>query len=246
MSEAAPPYMAQAVQPVRRLQKVVRMTASWRAIHWLNALSILVAAVTGIYISNPYYSTNAGNVMAWNRSVHLYAAIVLDVTFIVIAYLYFFSRGEKRAALLVPTRENRTRFREAFLNAVTLNRRKRFDSSRPDPLNAFLFLLLHLAVAFQLVTGLQLYVQGLESGVSSIGSWWPWSIHLTTDWTRGVFGGIAGVRVAHHAAMYFIAIWAMVHIYFEVWRSVMWKEGDIAISFAGYKFGDAGAPDEQP
>jgi Ni/Fe-hydrogenase 1 B-type cytochrome subunit len=118
-----------------------------------------------------------------------------------------------------------------------LNRRKRFDSSLPDPFNALLFVVLHLLVIFQLFTGFQLYVYGLESGYSVIGTWWPSLLHLSTDWTLTLFGGIGGVRLAHHTMMYPIIVWAILHIYYEVWRTVVWKEGDITISFGGYKLG---------
>jgi Ni/Fe-hydrogenase 1 B-type cytochrome subunit len=30
--------------------------------------------------------------------------------------------------------------------------------------------------------------------------------------------------------------WAMFHIYYQVWRTIFWKEGDIAIVFGGEKF----------
>ena len=38
-----------------------------------------------------------------------------------------------------------------------------------------------------------------------------------------------GVRIAHHYAMYFILAWVMFHIYYQVWRTIFWKEGDIAV-----------------
>jgi Ni/Fe-hydrogenase 1 B-type cytochrome subunit len=218
----------------------VRMGAWRRIIHWANALSVVAAVVTGIYIANPFYGANYPYVMAWNRTIHLTAATVMDVGVIVIAYLYFFSRVEPIAReQLRPTRSNLVRLQEAFLNVLMLNRRKQFDSGPLDPLNALLFVLLHLMVVFQLLTGLQLYVVGLESGISSVGPWWPWIMHFFTDWTQTVFGGIGGVRVAHHVMMYPILAWAIVHIYYEVWRTVMWKEGDITISFGGYKYAPA-------
>jgi len=221
------------------VRRVHRMGAWRRIIHWSNALSIVAAAVTGIYIANPFYVASYPYVMAWNRTIHLTAAVVMDVSVIVIAYLYFFSRVDPTAReQLRPNRSNLLRLQEAFLNVLMLNRRKRFDSSRPDPFNALLFVLLHLMVVFQLLTGLQLYVVG-ESRMSSIGAWWPWLLHVCTDWTQSVFGGIGGVRLAHHAIMYPIIAWAIVHIYYEVWRSIMWKEGDITISFAGYKYAPA-------
>jgi hypothetical protein len=124
---------------------------------------------------------------------------------------------------------------EAVLNLATFDRRRRFDTSRPDPLNAWMFVLLHLLAVLQLFAGFQLYVQSMVSGHSAIGHGWPAALHLFTDWTQPVFGGLAGVRLVHHAVTYLIAIWVLLHIYYEVWRSVTWQEGDIGISIAGYK-----------
>ncbi len=217
-------------------RRVFRRTVTWRLVHWANVASIIVAAITGAYIANPYYAANVSFVMAWNRAAHLYAAIVLDVSIVLIAYLYFFSRAEREARHLRPTRKNVLEFQEALLNVLMLGRRKRFDSSQLDPLNVVLFALLHLMIIFQLLTGLQLYVYGLGSGISSVGAWWPDLMHWTTDWTVPAFGGIGGVRLVHHFMLYPIVGWAMLHIYYEIWRTVMWKEADINIMFGGHKF----------
>ena len=69
--------------------------------------------------------------------------------------------------------------------------------------------------------------------MSSIGSWWPSLLHTTTDWTLSVFGSAGGVRTVHLITMYFIIAWAFCHIYYEIWRTIMWKEGDIGIAFGG-------------
>lgn len=223
--------MAELAEP----RRIVRMSATRRLVHWSNALAIVVCAITGIYIANPFYVASIPYLTAWTRAIHLYGAVVLDVSLLVIAYLYLFSRVERPVEALIPSRNNFLRFQEAFLNFVTFNRRKRFDSSLPDPLNAVLFLLLHVLVVLQLFTGLQLYVFGLESGYSTIGNWWPALLHLTTDWTQSAFGGIGGVRLAHHTLMYPIIAWALLHVYYQIWRTIAWKEGDIVIAFGGYK-----------
>jgi Ni/Fe-hydrogenase 1 B-type cytochrome subunit len=218
-------------------KRIVRMTATRRLVHWANALSIGVCAITGLYIADPFYSASIPYLTAWNRALHLYGAVVLDISLLVIMYLYFFSTVERPAEAIIPNRNNFVRFQEAFLNFITFNSRKRFDSSRPDPLNGALFLLLHGMVVIQLFTGLQLYVVGLESGYSVVGAWWPALIHLTTDWTQTALGGLAGVRIWHHAMLYLIVAWARLHLYYEIWRTIAWKEGDIAIAFGGYKLG---------
>jgi Ni/Fe-hydrogenase 1 B-type cytochrome subunit len=219
-----------------QFERVFRRTVMWRVFHWANALSIVVASLTGTFIADPFFGLHGAYVMAWMRAFHFYAAIVLDLSVISLAYLYFFSRVERGSQLMLPTRRNFVSLQEGFLNLVLLNRRKRFDSSKADSWNAMWFTVLHLLVLFQMFTGFQLYVQQEAAGLSAIGRWWPSLLHATTDWTLSVFGSAGGVRAVHLITMYFIIAWAFCHIYYEIWRTIMWKEGDIAIVFAGHKF----------
>lgn len=224
-------------------KKVERMTAAMRINHWVVAISMVVAVVTGLYIGHPYYQSFIADpaadkyVMAYNRLAHFIVAIIFDVSSIVVAYLYFFSRFEKAYKKLLPTPRNIIEFLAVVLNLVTFNRVKKFDSSHGDSFNAVFFFMFHLMLLWMLLTGLQLYVHGLASGESSIGSWWPAMLHLATDWTVGVTGGtFMDVRISHHYTMYAIIAWTMFHIYYQVWRTIFWQEGDIAIAFGGSKF----------
>ena len=222
-----------------------------RIIHWVNAISMVVAVITGLYIAEPYYQTLIAEpavdkyVMAWNRWGHFIVAIIFDVTSIIVAYLYFFSRFEKPILKLLPTPRNIKEFFEVLINLLTFNRRKKFDSSHSDSFNTVYFTIFHLLLAWMLFTGLQLYVHGLESGESSIGSWWPALLHWATDWTIPASSMLVGtsampnlmdVRITHHIAMWLILVWVVFHIYYQVWRTIFWQEGDIAIAFGGNKF----------
>lgn len=224
------------------IKEVKRMTGTMRIIHWANAICMVVAVITGLYIGHPYYQSFIADpavdkyVMAWNRWGHFIVAIIFDVTAVLIGYLYFFSRFEKPYKKLIPTIKNIVEFCEVFLNLITFNRRKKFDSSHSDSYNIVFFTIFHFLLVFMLFTGLQLYVQGLAAGISSIGTWWPSMLHLVTDWTLSVFGGNMGVRIAHHTSMYLILVWVMCHIYYQIWRTIFWKEGDIAIVIGGSKF----------
>lgn len=226
-----------------KYREVKRMTATMRAIHWINALSMIVAVVTGLYIGHPYYQTFMADgavdkyVMAWNRWGHFMVAIIFDISFFVIFYLYYFSRFDKEYKRILPTPKNIVQFVEVLLNLLTLNRRKKFDSSHADSFNSVYFLVFHLLILWMLLTGLQLYVQGLESGISAIGGWWPWLLHVGTDWTIQATGKtLMDVRISHHLSMWFILIWILFHIYYQVWRTIFWKEGDISIAIGGSKF----------
>jgi Ni/Fe-hydrogenase 1 B-type cytochrome subunit len=224
-------------------KKVERMTAFMRWNHWVVAICMVAAVATGLYIGHPYYETLVSvdpvhkYVMAWNRWIHFMAAIIFDVSSIIVAYLYFFSRFEKPYKKLIPSPKNIKEFFAVFINLITFNRVKKFDSSHADSYNAVFFFIFHLMLVWMLLTGLQLYVEGLESGISSIGSWWPAMLHLATDWTINATGGsIMDVRISHHMTMFFIIGWVMFHIYYQIWRTIFWKEGDIAIVIGGSKF----------
>ncbi len=233
-------------------KRVERMTLAMRIIHWANAISMLVAVITGLYIAAPYYQTLIAEpavdkyVMAWNRWGHFIVAIIFDVTSIVVAYLYFFSRFEKPYKKILPTAQNIKEFFAVLINLLTLNRSKKFDSSHLDSFNAVYFTIFHILLLLMLFTGLQLYVHGLESGLSSIGKWWPAMLHLVTDWTIPFSHFLVGssvdvptimdVRIVHHKIMWVIIVWVVFHIYYEVWRTIFWQEGDIAIAFGGSKF----------
>lgn len=226
-----------------QFQKIKRMTKAMRIIHWVNAISILAAVITGLYIGHPYYQSFIADpavdkyVMAWNRWIHFIGAITLDVTSIVIAYLYFFSRFEKPYKKLIPNSANIKEFVAVIVNLLTLNRKKEFDSSHADSFNVVYFTILHLLLVWMLLTGLQMYVHGLASGISSIGGWWPAMLHIATDWTIPVCGGtLMDVRISHHLTMWLIIAWVMFHIYYQVWRSIFWQEGDINIVFGGTKY----------
>ena len=232
-------------------RQVKRRTGALRIIHWTNVIAMIVSITTGLYIAEPYYQTLIAEgavdkyVMAWNRWGHFIMAIIFDVTSIIIAYLTFFSRVDRPWRKAIPNKENLSEFVEVFLNLITLNRRKKFDSTHNDSFNIVYFFIFHFLMIWMLLTGLQMYVHGLESGLSSIGGWWPWMLHAVTDWTIPVSGWMVGggptatlmdVRISHHITMWLLITWVVFHIYYQVWRTIFWKEGDISIIVGGSKY----------
>ena len=233
-------------------KQIKRMTPAMRIIHWVNVVSMIVAIATGLYIAAPYYQTFIADpavdkyVMAWNRWGHFIVAIIFDVTSIVVAYLFFFSRFEKPYKKILPTAKNIKEFFAVLINLLTLNRTKNFDSTHADSFNTVYFTIFHLLLAWMLITGLQMYVHIFPHGHSSIGDWWPSMLHLATDWSLPVSSWMVGstatgsnvmdVRISHHYTMWLTIVWVVFHIYYQVWRTIFWKEGDIAIVVGGSKF----------
>ncbi|MFT5662150.1 MAG: Ni/Fe-hydrogenase 1 B-type cytochrome subunit [Sulfurimonas sp.] len=232
-------------------RQVKRRTGALRIIHWVNVLGMIAAIITGLYIADPYYQTFIAEtavdkyVMAWNRWVHFMFAIIFDVTSVLIVYLTFFSRVDKAYKKVIPNRANLVEFGEVFLNLVTLNRRKEFSSEHNDSFNVTYFFIFHFLMIWMLLTGLQMYVHGLGSGESSIGAWWPWMLHMVTDWTvvasawmvdGGPTATLMDVRISHHITMWLLITWVVFHIYYQFWRTIFWKEGDVSIIVGGSKY----------
>ena len=236
------------------IKLVHRMTVIKRIIHWSFFLAIINNIITGFYIAYPFLmfgnsptqadslstgvlnsgETNQAFIMAWMRDFHFIGAVLIDVIFIVWLYLAFFSWKEPLYKSFIPFGDKIEEAWKMIKHYFTLKDRPETGRYQ-DPLNAVIFTIFHLLILLQMLTGFQMYVASF-TGTSAVGAWWPWLMHLSTDWTLVVFGGLTGVTLVHLFIMWLIIIFIVYHIYIEVWRSVMWKEGDILIPFGGYKY----------
>jgi Ni/Fe-hydrogenase b-type cytochrome subunit len=79
-----------------------------RVMHWLAALSLLILAVTGLYIGRPYFVTSGDTsshyLMGWVRFLHFAAAAVLVATAIVRGYWLVAGNKYERWIALFPVR----------------------------------------------------------------------------------------------------------------------------------------------
>ena len=173
------------------------MTGTMRTIHLVNALCMVVAVITGLYIGHPYYQALIADpavdkyVMAWNRWGHFIVAIIFDVTAVLIGYLYFFSRFEKPYKKYFQQEKNIKEFIEVFLNLITFNRRKKFDSTHSDSYNIVFFAIFHLLLVFMLFFWTSIICSWSWIRHSSIGAILA-MLHIATDWTLNLFGGNMG------------------------------------------------------
>ncbi len=236
------------------IKLVHRMTVIKRIIHWSFFLAIINNIITGFYIAYPFLmfgnsptqadslstgvlnsgETNQAFIMTWMRDFHFIGAVLIDVIFIVWLYLAFFSWKEPLYKSFIPFGDKIEEAWKMIKHYFTLKDRPETGRYQ-DPLNAVIFTIFHLLILLQMLTGFQMYVASF-TGTSAVGAWWPWLMHLSTDWTLVIFGGLTGVTLVHLFIMWLIIIFIVYHIYIEVWRSVMWKEGDILIPFGGYKY----------
>ncbi len=224
------------------LIRVKRMTVVMRIMHWALAASVVACFITGLYIATPFWWAPTGPdptsalYMGYIRLIHFIFAMVLDVSFLLWFYLFFFSLDHPFFKSIVPFGQ---RFGEAMAmlrHYATLRKKPATSGDRHvDPLNAYGFLLIHFFVFVQMITGFALMAPTFSEGNSLIAIW-PWMLGVSETICVGVFGTMVVTRQVHHLAAYAIIALAMAHIYIQVWREMFWTEGHISVVFSGYKY----------
>lgn len=214
-------------------------SGSIRVLHWLIFLSVVVLLVTGNYIAHtPSYVNPTGEpfenfFMANMRFIHFIAAIVFDVGIIISIYLIFFSTFHAPWRDLIPTKKN---LRKAWIQLKYYFRLRgeKIDYEHEDPVDIISWLSFHVLAILLMFTGFALYVASF-----SLNWWWPKFLHITTDWVVFIFGGLNGTRIAHHIMWWLILIWVIVHVYFQIWKTIKLKTGNIDAIFGGYRYTQA-------
>lgn len=217
------------------LEMVKVKTASVRLLHWVIFLSTVSLVLTGLYIADPFWLSGSGEayqtfVMAKIRLIHFLSAIALDVAFLVRLYIAFFSIFHTDWREVLPSAGNLEEAAKSFKFYWTLEGERK-DSRWIDPFDGITFHLLHLVLLLQLFTGFALYVSGIElsSGI------WARTLHIATDWTLVVFGGLPGVRLMHHFTLWLVVTGAFLHIYLQIWKTIKLQRADISAIVNGYK-----------
>ncbi|MBI5815018.1 MAG: Ni/Fe-hydrogenase, b-type cytochrome subunit [Nitrospinae bacterium] len=207
-----------------------------RLLHWTMFFSVMVLLPTGYYIGNPTALFGHGEaynqfIMADIRVYHFFAAMALDISIMLRFYLAFFSMYHRDwfEVLPIPSR---------IIGAIQIARSYLTFKKPPfyrhvDPLDGLTFLCLHLFMVLQLVTGFHLYAHALPGNY-----WWSRLIHLGTDWVVPVFGSDQAVRNVHHLMLWITIAGIIMHVYIQVIKTIIWRDGHISAIVGGYKYRD--------
>jgi Ni/Fe-hydrogenase 1 B-type cytochrome subunit len=201
-----------------------------RATHWTIALSILVLALTGFYIGNPFFGTSgdAGGhfVMGWARIIHLYASIAFGLAvFARIAWMFV---GPPQASWreLFPTTRKRWRDMRGTLAFYALLRDRPPPARGHNALAGAAYLAVFGVYLVLILTGVALYAASAH--VDSYMRWFGFLVDL--------FGGAQTARYIHHVTMWIVIIFVAQHVYSSILTSRVEKNGTIDSIFSGYKF----------
>lgn len=203
-----------------------------RVWHWVNALCIVLLAITGYLIANPL-PTLPGEasdhfVMGYIRFVHFAAAYVFTIAFIGRLYWALVGNTHSRQLFKLPV------FRGAFWKELWHEVRwYAFLEQEPrkyvghNPL-AHLFMVVIITVGgiAMVVTGFALYAE--QTG---LGSWqdelFGWLIPLT--------GQSQDVRLWHHWGMWVIVVFVMLHVYSAIREDIMSRQSLISTMISGWR-----------
>jgi Ni/Fe-hydrogenase 1 B-type cytochrome subunit len=201
-----------------------------RTTHWLVAGSILVLAVTGLYIARPFASSVGPATphffMGWMKTVHSYSAIVFTVS--LFARVMWFFIGPKQASWrqFIPTT------RERWRNFVSTLRFYLFISVQTpsavahNALAGLAYAAVFFLYAMMLVTGFALY--GASANVSS-------PMHIFHG-LAPLVGGLQTARLVHHVVMWLILAFVIHHVYSALLTAKLERNGELEAIFSGNKY----------
>jgi Ni/Fe-hydrogenase 1 B-type cytochrome subunit len=212
------------------LERVYVWELPVRLTHWLLFFSILILSVTGYYISHPFVSVPGAAkdhfVMGTMRDVHMYTAIVFTLSVLVRIYWLFAGNNYARLSEFIPLSLRRLRSLWKTLLYYSFIRHDPDEYAGHNALAASSYLMIFAVYLAMVATGLVLYSAGAS----------PDSPFRIFNVLAPFLGGLQIARLVHHAGMWIILIFAIVHIYFVLLSSIIEHIGTFDSIFSGYKF----------
>jgi len=214
-----------------------------RAFHWVNATCVLALALTGFVIGNPMRIAYAAEAYQQNwfgtvRFVHFAAGWIFLVAFVARIYWGFVGDQYARWRHYIPhTRWQWREIVEVLRIDIFQTKVSGEFSSGHNALAGLTYSVSFLVYGFQIATGFALYA-------SMSDAWFP-SLFV---WVVPLFGGEAGVRFWHHAAMWFFIIFTMIHVYLVFYHDYVEGRGTTSSMVGGWKFArvDTFVPPDEP
>lgn len=200
--------------------------------HWINALSILVLAVTGYFIGSPLPTmpgeASANFLMGYIRFAHFAAAFVFAIGFLGRFYWSFVGNHHARQLFRLPI------FRASFWEEAWFELRWYFFLEKEprkyvghNPLaQVVMFLMLTLGSVFMIFTGFALYSEGAGEG-----SWFDFFF----GWVIPLFGQSQDVHTWHHLGMWYILVFVMTHVYVAIREDIMSRQSLVSTMVSGWR-----------
>lgn len=219
-------------QKFQKVQAVYVYEAPLRLWHWVNALAIVVLAVTGYLIAHPLPSVpgeaSENFLMGYIRFAHFTAGYIFAIGFLARIYWAIVGNNHARQLFILPF-WNGQWWRELIFEL----RWYFFLEPEPkkyighNPLAQFaMFFFITLGTPFMVITGFALYSEG-----TGLGSWQD----QLFGWVIPLFGQSQDVHTWHHLGMWAMIIFMMLHIYAAIREDVMSRQSLISTMLSGHR-----------
>jgi len=202
-----------------------------RLYHWINALVVVILAVTGYLIGNPpaLQSASEASYGFWFgtvRFVHFAAAFVFFFNFLFRIYWGFVGNRFAKWDQFIPLKQSKWKemFHVLCLDVLQFCKEP-IKSIGHNSLAGLTYFLTFLAFLFQAATGFGMYSAMSHSWIANLFSW-----------VVPLMGGDFAVRQWHHMMMWFFIIFSMVHVYLVFYHDYVEGRGTISSMAGGWKF----------
>jgi Ni/Fe-hydrogenase 1 B-type cytochrome subunit len=202
-----------------------------RFYHWINALCIVVLAVTGYIIGQPIaiHSSAEASFQYWFgtvRFLHFMFAFIFFFNFVYRIYWGFVGNRFASWKTFIPYTKNHWKeiFHVFCLDVLQICK-KPLKSIGHNALAGFTYFMTFLVFLFQAVTGFGLYAAMSDS-------WFP----QLFAWIVPLMGGDFAVRNWHHMMMWFFIIFSMIHVYLVFYHDYVEERGTTSSMVGGWKF----------
>jgi Ni/Fe-hydrogenase 1 B-type cytochrome subunit len=220
---------------INTYKRIYIWEAPVRASHWVNAISIVTLAVTGIIISDPpviMSGTEATN-HYWfgiTRFIHFTAGYLL--TFGIIYRMIWSLLGNKWSdwrAFFPYDKKGLKNLRHVLKIDIFLGSSEKYDFNAicvgHNSLGAISYFLFFLLIWTQIFTGFGLYLDN--------STWWFPKLFA---WVVPLLGGDAAARLVHQIVMWLMIIFAVVHIYLVMYHDWLEARGEASSMIGGFKY----------
>lgn len=207
--------------------------APLRIWHWINALAIVILAVTGYFIGSPL-PTMSGEasdhfLMGYIRFAHFAAGYILLIGFLGRVYWAFVGNHHAREIFMPPF--HKPEYWSGVLHEIRWYAFLEKEPRKYTGHNPLAILFMHFmfvwGLLFMIVTGFALYGEG--AGLDS------WQFALFSSWMIPLFGQSMDVHTWHHLGMWWILLFVMAHIYVAIREDIMSRQSLVSTMISGWR-----------
>ncbi|HTN47975.1 MAG TPA: Ni/Fe-hydrogenase, b-type cytochrome subunit [Burkholderiaceae bacterium] len=220
------------------LVQVYVYEAPVRIWHWVMVIAMFVLAATGYLIGSPWsgpreqatFTYFFGNI----RMVHFIAGMIFAVAFAVRVYWAIVGNHHARA-IFVPPVWSGSWWKGLFGQAryyLFMKKESALWIGHNPLAQLAMFAMYVLGSIVIILTGLSLYAE--QHGWGSL-----WMSAF--GWVNVLLGSSQMVRTVHHFAMYYLLIFAIVHMYMAIREDIMSQESVVGTMISGVRSFKAGA-----